>query len=81
MSKSTSVFISDVVVAEMFVLRENSPTNSRRMPLKQPVPQQGEGRGRGGEEKGKGLAVFHLNSCTTKNRPSKAAGGREMSVR
>ena len=77
---STSVFISDVVVAEMFVLRENSPTNSRRMPLRQPVPQQGEGWGRegkggkgrggagkGGEGRGKGLAVFHLNSCTTKN--------------
>ena len=63
----------------MFVLRENSPTNSRRMPLRQPVPQQGEGRGgegrgrekegrgKGREGAGKGLAVFHPSSCTTKN--------------
>ena len=39
-------------MAEMLVLRENSPTNSRRMPLRQPAPCRGGGGGRGGGGRG-----------------------------
>lgn len=36
-------------MAEMLVLRENSPTNSRRMPLRQPAACRGVGEGGAGE--------------------------------